>query len=344
MEHRPIPGTLGFLADSEGNIYDQDKVKRNTYRNGDGYVTASVLTEDNQWITFGVHRLVAFAFLDLPRPGFEMINHRDGDVSNNALENLEWVSAEQNAIHAAIMNRNSAKACIGAIEFFKINGLNTGGFGSYSCMNAWDAAEKAKIGVTDVWDSIKDDKEVYGWKFSYRRQADAIPEEFQQERIKDRNEWGQVPERSVKVRDIDTGIITIFPTMAAAGRYFQVSTSHIYQSIPKREVRRIFKKKYQIVYTEWEFPELNEMDIRLAKSSGPKDVVAYNYEKKTLYIFESAAEFIRFSNLSKKAVSTTLFDNRLRKIGDWSALYYENDNVGKLLEYVKGSSPDVTPE
>lgn len=53
---KTIPGTKDFLADEFGNIYSPDGLKRNTYTNGDGYVTASVKTEDDVWITFGVHR------------------------------------------------------------------------------------------------------------------------------------------------------------------------------------------------------------------------------------------------------------------------------------------------
>lgn len=46
-----------------------------------------------------VHRIVASSFLGNNPTLY--VNHRDGNKTNNAVENLEWVTAEQNAKHAS---------------------------------------------------------------------------------------------------------------------------------------------------------------------------------------------------------------------------------------------------
>lgn len=62
------------------------------------YYTVS-LSKNGRYKSFNVHRLVAEAFLDRPE-GKTEVNHIDGDKHNNNLSNLEWVTQQENHIHA----------------------------------------------------------------------------------------------------------------------------------------------------------------------------------------------------------------------------------------------------
>lgn len=62
----------------------------------DGYPTVTIRHKK-----YPVHRLVATNFLDTPtNPDRKYVNHKDGDKSNNHMNNLEWVTASENVAHA----------------------------------------------------------------------------------------------------------------------------------------------------------------------------------------------------------------------------------------------------
>lgn len=63
------------------------------------------LSKDGEGRKFMVHRVVAYAFLgepDIDKFSSEKaeVNHKDGNTQNNNVENLEWVTKEENMLHA----------------------------------------------------------------------------------------------------------------------------------------------------------------------------------------------------------------------------------------------------
>lgn len=64
------------------------------------------LSKDGKNKDFYLHRLVALAFLPNPN-GYKEINHKNGDGSDNRVENLEWCNRRQNLDHAILIGRTT---------------------------------------------------------------------------------------------------------------------------------------------------------------------------------------------------------------------------------------------
>lgn len=78
---------LGRFKNSFGIIMDNYKV------NDNGYIRVFVHNK-----TYFLHRLIAKTFLSNPFDK-EQVNHKDGEKLNNKLDNLEWVTNQENQIH-----------------------------------------------------------------------------------------------------------------------------------------------------------------------------------------------------------------------------------------------------
>ena len=64
-----------------------------------GYQTVALWKQGRGYVYLYVHRLVAEAFVPNPN-GYKVVNHKDGNKSNNWADNLEWCTTKQNLRHA----------------------------------------------------------------------------------------------------------------------------------------------------------------------------------------------------------------------------------------------------
>ena len=119
---KSIPSFEGYLeASSFGRIRTVDRWVNSKYGPNTVFVTGkirSIHTNKSGYILLSsvkrngviytnqyVHRLVAEAFLGKTQ-GLE-VNHKDGNKSNNNVNNLEWVTASENQKHRFRINNTS---------------------------------------------------------------------------------------------------------------------------------------------------------------------------------------------------------------------------------------------
>lgn len=74
------------------------------YKNERGYLKVYLNKGNGKKAKPRINRLVAQAFIPNPY-NLPQVNHKDGNKENNSYTNLEWVTNQQNATHAASMRK-----------------------------------------------------------------------------------------------------------------------------------------------------------------------------------------------------------------------------------------------
>lgn len=101
-EWKVVEGTKGMIeVSSDGRVRSLLRGTPyilKTQKDSKGYHRLRV-TIEREKKSFKLHRIVAQAFVPNPE-GLPQVNHIDGNKSNNTVSNLEWVTNQQNVIHA----------------------------------------------------------------------------------------------------------------------------------------------------------------------------------------------------------------------------------------------------
>lgn len=135
---------------SDTGIIKKSKTRKilKTKLNEKGYEIVVIMIKGKKHI-LRVHRLVAKAFIPNPN-NLPQVNHIDGNKLNNCVNNLEWVTNEENYAHA--IKNNLIRKDIKPIALY-IDGEE---IKSYS--NIRDASKKTLTPYNTIYYSLKHSK------------------------------------------------------------------------------------------------------------------------------------------------------------------------------------------
>jgi predicted DNA-binding protein YlxM (UPF0122 family) len=312
-----IPGTKGFQADDKGNIYDSSGNLRTQYVNGDGYKTASVLLNDGRWVTFGVQRLVGLAFKPPVTEHLVLtVNHLDGDITNNAPPNLEWVTTQRNIVHGVLLNRFTNRPLIIAVkksEEFYFDDL-------------YEIAIYFKTDTESIWNCIRDEQLFDGWAIRHLKANDTWV------RMNQRRKPDHISERirAITMLDLVTKEETSFNSMNDVATHFNVKLPNIQQKISTPRFPKVYKGRYVFVDKGESFDFVNAGMVHHSQRTTAKKVIGYNTKNKVFEEFNSAREVLKkYPELSKKAVYVRLKNERLNETDGWIVKYISDLEADK---------------
>ncbi len=110
-EWKEIEDYPNYLISNYGRVFNS---QRNRIVRGSldrqGYIRVTLI-QKNEYVSQAVHRIVAFAFVEGYFEG-AVVRHKDGDESNNAAWNLEWVSNKDKTQRSIKMGLHPHSFCI----------------------------------------------------------------------------------------------------------------------------------------------------------------------------------------------------------------------------------------
>lgn len=109
-EWRAIPGFDGYQASASAKIRQvlpngEMKILKPA-KTTDDYFTVRVRNSEGVYHQYTVHKLTCLAFHGRPGPSLKnpTVDHIDGNILNNHVDNLEWVSHSENVRRALARN------------------------------------------------------------------------------------------------------------------------------------------------------------------------------------------------------------------------------------------------
>jgi len=239
-----------------------------------GYLYARIVPDGKGPTSIYKHRALCLVFKPYPANVDELvINHLDGDSSNNDLDNIVWSTHSENAKHAFAngMKPNGAKAVL-------VRDLKTGEITRYNSLVEC-AQEKGYKTTVNL-----------GWRI--HKGASLLFPDYLQYKLDDGSDWLEVDldesnmyrhgrMDSVAAWNVFTNEVIIFQGIVAGSKATGVSTTGITGQLAKAEKTPVNGWVFRYAIGDAEWPRFSEWHLKLFRKHPkhpPKGIVATHIE------------------------------------------------------------------
>lgn len=213
--YKNLSEIVGFENCNNYIIYDDGKLYSKTtkrflkpLKDSKGYYYYDLRGKCAKYSCPKVHRLVMLAFTDYQES--MQINHKDGDKSNNSIDNLEWCTNEQNRKHALQMQLKS-EIDFGIAQYDLQNNLLYIWHTAADAMS-WLGLPRRKSG--EIGRAIRKGTTFRGYKWKQYSNYDYLhPEKYQNQILPQRKKT------EILMIDNNNNIIKIFDSQRDAAEY-----------------------------------------------------------------------------------------------------------------------------
>lgn len=316
----PIKGYDNYLITEDGLVYNR-KLKRilRGSKNPAGYRNVRISSNEGIVLTWGIHRLLAYVFIpyvgDLNNL---VVNHIDGNKSNNSLSNLEWTTHKGNLEHAGRTGLSSKCTPI-------------------SIRNAITGEVKDYPSITECSRHIGVHKDTINYRVTIGEERVFL--DGCQYRVKTDKPWympkdlgiamlANTTSKSIQMLDIRTGKVTTYDKLSDLSSHLKISPSSITRLLTVTDQPVITGLK-QLKMTEDTNDWINydHPYLELEKTTGKRVVVIINDQTKEEFILESAADCADIMFLKPTAMNYRLKSKGSTVYSDGFRYCYYSDYV-----------------
>ena len=288
-----------YLISKEGLVLDIVKNKCvHVSINPAGYHNVNLTSDSGYKLTWGLHRLLCYVFKS--ENGFDpslVVNHIDGVKHNNDLENLEWVTYQENNEHAGRIGL-SPKCLIVSVKDLRNNKV-------YTFPSIIKCARHFKVDKDYINYRVSKNDERLWSDYKQYRYGDATKPWREFKDIEHQLSLTGVS-KSVQIKYLLTNEIKMYLSLtdAAYDLKIPIPTLCSYINEPNQPVLPgLIQVKYFSKREPWRTVEDPYLELMKYTKKRVVKVISSNGE---IYIFESAVECAKHFNISATCLSFRL--------------------------------------